>query len=47
MCSIPSSASTIPKRKHSTLDYLSPMEFERQAELAKGGVDKSSNFVCV
>ncbi|HSE60295.1 MAG TPA: IS3 family transposase, partial [Nitrospiraceae bacterium] len=23
-----------PRRRHSTLGYLSPMEFERQAELA-------------
>ena len=36
-----------PKRKYSTLDYLSPMEFERQTELAKGGVYKSSIFGCV
>ena len=33
-CSITSSASIIPERRHSTLGYLSPMEFERQAELA-------------
>ncbi len=27
-----------PRRRHSTLGYLSPMEFERQAELAQEGV---------
>ena len=36
-----------PKRKHSTLGYLSPMEFDRQAELAKEGWYKSSIFVRV
>lgn len=28
-----------PRRRHSTLGYLSPMEFERQAELAQGDVN--------
>ena len=34
MCSTTSSASTIRKRRHSTIGYMSPMEFERQAGLA-------------
>ena len=28
-----------PRRRHSTLGYLSPMEFEMQAKLAQGGVN--------
>ena len=29
-----------PKRRHSTIGYLSPMEFERQAGLAQAGVNE-------
>src|SRR5258707_6211546 len=31
-----------PKRRHSTIRYLSPMEFERQAGLALSGVHSNS-----
>src|SRR5258707_9205318 len=30
-----------PKRRHSTIRYLSPMEFERQAGLALAGVNRT------
>jgi putative transposase len=32
-----------PRRRHSTLGYLSPMEFERQAELAWVGVNETGS----
>jgi putative transposase len=32
-----------PRRRHSTLGYLSPMEFERQAELAEDGVHQTGS----
>jgi putative transposase len=30
-----------PKRRHSTIGYMSPMEFERQAGLAYAGVNRT------
>ncbi|MCA1957966.1 MAG: hypothetical protein LDL14_05500, partial [Nitrospira sp.] len=32
-----------PRRRHSTLGYLSPMEFERQTELAEAGVHQTGS----
>ena len=30
-----------PKRRHSTIGYLSPMEFEQKAGLAQAGVNRT------
>jgi putative transposase len=32
-----------PRRRHSALGYLSPMEFEQQVELVYGGVHQTSS----